>query len=93
MIRGLHLGGMTIIVFLTLWAVVFVLIRFISPHVSKMQFKVLAVSFGIAFAAFLCILLALLEAQAKKQMADALMVAAQNKSANVGRSESVQRSR
>jgi uncharacterized membrane protein len=57
MIRGLP-PGVTILVFLMLWAVVFVLMRFIAPHVSKTQFKALAISFGIAFASFLSILLA-----------------------------------
>lgn len=56
MIRGLP-PGVTIFVFLLLWAVVFDLLRFTAPHMTKTQFKALAISFGIAFAAFLALLL------------------------------------
>lgn len=57
MIRGFS-PGVTVIVFLSLWFLVYFVMRYVAPELTKVQLKAIAVSFCVAVAALLAVLVA-----------------------------------
>lgn len=57
MIRGFS-PAVTVAVFLLLWLLVYGVMRYVAPEISKTQFKAMAISFGVAIAALLTVLIA-----------------------------------
>lgn len=57
MLRGFS-PAITVIVFLLLWVVVYVVMRYVAPQTTKAQLKAITISFGVAVAALLAVLVA-----------------------------------
>lgn len=57
MIRGFS-PGVTVVVFLLLWVVVYFVMRYVAPEMTKAQLKAISISFGVAVAALLAVLVA-----------------------------------